>query len=70
MNNDHEYYHQLLFLFQQLGEPKYMAGAKKYPKKMWEYTQEELEAHELEELLDMVHYRLAKILSRQNDTNG
>lgn len=60
-----EVYMQMIYLLAQLSRAKYEPGAKKYKTKMLDWTYEELEQHELEEMLDLIHYRLAKMLKRR-----
>jgi hypothetical protein len=65
--DQHEHFHQLIFLLQQLAEPKYENGAIEHNSNLWDYTDEQLEAAELEEIIDLVTYRLARILKRRNE---
>lgn len=68
MNQEqHELFHKLFFILEQLAEPKYERGALEHGGLITDLTEEQLEAAELEEIIDLVHYRLAKILRRRND---
>jgi hypothetical protein len=67
--NQHEHFHNLMFLLQQIAEPKYEKGAIEHNSNLWDYTDEQLEAAELEEIIDLLTYRLARLLKRKVD-NG
>ena len=64
MNSDHEYFHKLIYIFQILGEPKYMNGAKEHNSHIWDMTDEQLEEQELFEMIDLLFYRLTRIEKR------
>lgn len=65
MNKEnHELFHKLMFIFEQLAEPKFEAGAIEHGGMLTDMTDEQLEMHELEELIDMVVYRMTRILKR------
>ena len=70
MNDQHELFHQLMFVLTQLAEPKFMKGAKEHGGYITDLTEEELEQAELEEMIDLLHYRLAKILKKQYDKDS
>lgn len=61
---NHELFHQLMFILQQLAEAKFEKGAKEHGGRITDMTLEELEQAELEELIDLLHYRMAKIYKR------
>lgn len=61
----HEHIHQLIFLLGQFAEPKYEKGALEHGTNLWEYSDEELEAFEMEEIIDLVIYRLTRILKKR-----
>lgn len=66
MNDDqHLHFHQLIFLLQQLAEPKYEKGAIEHGGNIWDLSDKALEAAELEEMIDLMVYRLTRILKRQ-----
>lgn len=53
-----------MFIFTQLAEPKFEKGVKEHKTKITDLSDEELEMHELEEIIDLVHYRVARMLKR------
>lgn len=61
----HELFHQLFFVLQQLAETKYAKGAKEHGGLITDMTMDELEAAELDEIIDLCHYRIAKIYKRR-----
>lgn len=63
--DQHQHFHELMFTLLQLAEVKYEKGAIEHNSNLWEYTDEELEAAELEELIDLITYRMARILKRR-----
>lgn len=63
----HELFHQLMFIFQQLAEVKFEKGTKDNKGYITDLTFEQLEQAELEEMIDLVHYRVAKLLKIQNE---
>lgn len=66
MNQDqHEIFHQLMFLAEQVMEPKFEQGAIEHGGLITDLSDEELEAAELEEMIDLLVYRLTRILKRR-----
>lgn len=64
-DDQHEHFHNLMFLLTQLAEPKYSKGAEEHGTNIWDMTDEELELAELEEIIDLAVYRLTRILKRR-----
>lgn len=61
----------LVLLLKELAKPKYEKGAIEHNSNIWDYTDEELEFAELEEMIDLIVYRLTRILKRrQNGTTN
>lgn len=65
----HEHVHHLVYLLQTLLEPKYEAGAKEHGGNIWELSDEQLEAEETNEMIDLLVYRLTRILKKQLDAD-
>lgn len=61
----HNHVHQLVYLLQTLIEPKYEQGAKEHGGNLWDMTDEQLEAEELQEMIDLLTYRLTRVLKKQ-----
>lgn len=61
----HNHVHQLVYLLQTLIEPKYEQGAKEHGGNLWDLTDEQLEAEELQEMIDLLTYRLTRVLKKQ-----
>jgi len=62
-----DHFHSLVEEFHKLGEPKYKKGAEQHGGKLWEHDDEWLFNQETEEILDLVIYRMTRILKRQAD---
>ena len=70
MNEEqHNHVHQLVYLLQTLLEPKYEQGAKEHGGNIWDMTDEQLEAEELNEMIDLLVYRLTRVLKKQLDSD-
>ena len=66
MNEEHhQHFHQLMFALQQLAEVKYEKGQLDHGGNIWDKTDEELEAEELLEMIDLVIYRMTRIMKRK-----
>lgn len=61
----HEHVHQLVYLLQTLLEPKYSQGAKEHGGNIWDMTDAQLEEEELNEMIDLITYRLTRILKKR-----
>lgn len=64
----HQHVHQLIYLLQTLLEPKYEAGAIEHGGNIWDMTDEQLEAEETNEMIDLLVYRLTRLLKKQMET--
>ena len=64
--DNHALFHQLIFMFEQLAEPKYEEGAIEHGGVLTDMTEEELDIHELNELIDLVMYRMTRILKKRD----
>lgn len=64
-NEQHNHFHQLIFLLERFAEPKYEKGAIEHGGNIWDLTDEQLEAAEFEEMIDLMVYRLTRILKRR-----
>lgn len=60
-----DHLHSLIDEFHKVMEPKYIKGAREHGTKLWEYSDEELEQFELEEIVDLAVYRLTRLLKRR-----
>jgi hypothetical protein len=69
-SEQHEHVHQLVYLLQTLMEPKYEKGALEHGGNIWDLTDQELEAAELEEMIDLLVYRLTRLLKRRDASDG
>lgn len=68
MNEEqHHHFHQLIHLLEQLGEPKYEKGAIEHGGNIWDLTDDQLEQAELEEMIDLMVYRLTRLLKRRDE---
>jgi len=66
----HEHFHQLIFLLERFAEPKYEAGAIEHKGNIWELSDEQLEAEELNEMIDLIVYRLTRILKKRMNSGA
>lgn len=60
-----EHLHQLVEGFHQIMEPKYTRGALEHGGNIWDLSDDELEAMELEEIIDLCVYRLTRLLKKR-----
>lgn len=60
----HNHFHKLMFLLDRLAEPKYTAGALEHGTNIWDMTDAQLEQEELNEMIDLLTYRLTRLLKR------
>jgi hypothetical protein len=60
-----EFYGKLLTYLTTLTRPKFEAGAAEHKGNIWDLTEEQLEQAELEEIIDLMHYRLTKMMKHR-----
>lgn len=66
MNNEQkQLWQKLIDIFEQIAELKFANGTIEHPGKITDMTYEQLELAETEEIIDLVHYRMTKILKKQ-----
>jgi hypothetical protein len=66
----HQHFHQLIFLLERFAEPKYEQGAIEHGGNIWDLSDEQLEAEELNEMIDLIVYRLTRILKKRMNSGA
>jgi hypothetical protein len=66
----HQHFHQLIFLLERFAEPKYEQGAIEHGGNIWDMSDEQLEAEELNEMIDLLVYRLTRIHKRRMNSGA
>lgn len=62
-----KHFFQLMYAFAQMANEKYELGAKEHGTNIWDMSDEQLEIEETKEMIDLVIYRMTRILKRKSD---
>lgn len=65
----HEHFREIMYVLRKMAQSKYEKGAIEHNSNLWEFTDEELFIAETEEMIDLLMYRLTRILKNEASNN-